>query len=100
MTSTLVNDRGARWDTTASTPPATPTPTTWKRPEWGVADDRTVPRWPVVEDAGSVLTLPTRLGRWVLLTAIPDGPGTPPQLRAELSPRPGGRGRGDANVPR
>jgi hypothetical protein len=56
MTITLVNDRtqvqqGAK----ASAQPTTPPATMWDGREWGAADYRTVPRWPVKEDTGNVL---------------------------------------------
>ncbi|HWR47408.1 MAG TPA: bifunctional DNA primase/polymerase [Pseudonocardiaceae bacterium] len=55
MTIALVNHgRWARQDTTVSTRPAAPTPTTRERREWGMATYRTVLRWPVDEDADGV----------------------------------------------
>ena len=56
MTITLVNDRmqvqqGAKANVQPTTPPATMR----NGREWGAARYRTVPRWPVKEDAGNVL---------------------------------------------
>jgi hypothetical protein len=83
MTITLVNDRRVQRDTKASTHPATPSPMTRKRREWGVGGYRIAPRWPAAQDADGVLALPPGLARW-----------------AALSSRPGGRGPGGTHVAR
>lgn len=55
MTIALVNDRRARQDTKASTPPALATTTRREGREWGAAYYRIGLRWPVEEDSGGLL---------------------------------------------
>lgn len=55
MAITLVNGRSQAAQNGASTQPAAPIPAVGDHREWGIVDYQTVLRWPVEQDAGSVM---------------------------------------------